>query len=229
MNDKRSIRVLLVEDDPQIAKSLAMSLGYDGFEVATADSVTQGWELVNSKTYDVLLLDVNLPDGSGIELCSRIRTSGQELPILFLSARTDEETVVRGMNRGGDDYIRKPFGVEELKTRILKILQRVGRPRDIVSAGPLTLDLDKRSAVIDGTPLTLGRREFDILTVLAKRPGDVVTREHILQFLDQDAEVFDRTIDSHISHLRRKIREAVETSLEIVSVYGVGYRLQWKA
>lgn len=223
------VKVLLVEDDSQISKSLSMNLNYSGFDVATADTVATGWTKFTTQPYDIVLLDVNLPDGNGIELCHRIRTAGKNTPILFLSARTDEETVVKGMNFGGDDYIRKPFGMEELKVRINKILKRAGPPRDVIEAGPLSLDLEKRAASLLGQPLSLGKREFDILSILVKKAGDVVTRDHVLASLDQTSEVYDRTIDSHISHLRRKIREISQEQLQIVSVYGVGYRLQWKA
>lgn len=220
-------KILLVEDDPQISKSLSMGLSFGGYEVATAENLSQAWMKFSAHPYDLLLLDVNLPDGTGIEFCQRVRAAGKELPVIFLSARTDEETVVQGISSGGDDYIRKPFGIEELKVRMNNLLKKSGPPRHVLQAGPLLLDLEKRTATLQGEPLTLGRREFDILAFLAKKAGDVATRDHILANLDEKPDLYDRTIDSHMSHLRRKLRDAGE-GVQIVAVYGVGYRLQWK-
>lgn len=221
------VKVLIVEDDTQILKSLSMNLSLSRYEVATAETVAEALAKIAAGNFDILLFDVGLPDGDGIELCHQVRSSGNEVPILFLSARTDEETVVRGMNIGADDYLRKPFGVEELKIRMEKALKRSPPKRQTVEVGPLALDIGKRSAVLAGKHLNLGRREFDILTVLANRPGDVVTREYIITYLGENADLYDRTIDSHISHLRRKIRDAAGESVQIAPVYGVGYRLQW--
>jgi DNA-binding response OmpR family regulator len=220
-------KVLLVEDDPQISKSLSMSLSFSGFQVESADTLAKAWEQFLKNPFDVLLLDVNLPDGNGIDLCKRIRDSGNEIPILFLSARTDEETVVKGMNLGGDDYIRKPFGTEELKVRIQRLLQRIGSTKDFIEAGPLKMDAERRSATVSGKNLQLGKREFDILSILARKSGDTISRDNILLLLNEDPEVYDRTIDSHMSHLRRKLRDAAGESLQILAVYGVGYKLQW--
>lgn len=221
-------KVLLVEDDPQISKVLSMNLSLSGYGVFTADTVNEARHKLGLDRFEIILLDVNLPDGNGIDLCHEVRSSGVETPILFLSARTDEETVVRAMNIGAEDYIRKPFGVEELKVRMSKALKAAPAPRDLIVAGPLEIDVGKRQARVFGEVMGLGRREFDILTVLAKKSGDVVTREAVIAYLQQEAEIFDRTIDSHISHLRRKLREVGGDGLQILPVYGVGYRLHWK-
>jgi DNA-binding response OmpR family regulator len=221
------IRVLLVEDDPQISKSLSLSLGLEGFTVTGVATVAGGWEEFSRSAYDILLLDIGLPDGSGLELCQRIRAQGHSVPILFLSARTDEETVVKGITQGGDDYLRKPFGLEELKARMHKIMKRGSPMGATLRAGPLTVDLEKRTAVLKGKLLALGRKEFNILATLAKKAGDVVTRDHILASFDESPDIYDRTVDSHISHLRRKMREAGGDEMQISSVYGVGYRLDW--
>lgn len=220
--------VLLVEDDPQISKSLSMSLRYSDYEVAVAETIGDAWSKMAAMTYDILLLDVNLPDGTGMELCEKVRAAGKDVPIIFLSARTDEETVVKGMNIGGDDYLRKPFGTEELKVRMTKAMRRqVPIPRNNLTVGPLTMDFGKRTVHLGGSPLNLGKRQFDILSILARKAGDVVTRENILLQLDNNVDLYDRTIDSHMSHLRIKLRDAGD-AIQIVPVYGVGYRLQWK-
>ncbi|RYZ67954.1 MAG: response regulator transcription factor, partial [Proteobacteria bacterium] len=201
------VKVLLVEDDSQISKSLSMSLNYSGFDVTTAESLTDAWIKYAERKYDILLLDVNLPDGTGIEFCEKLRGSGQTVPVLFLSARTDEETVVKSMSIGGDDYIRKPFGTEELKMRMGKIMKRSDHPKNILEAGSLKMDLEKRTVTAENQIISLGKREFDILSILVKKSGDIVTREFILSSLDEKSDLYDRTVDSHMSHLRRKLRE----------------------
>jgi DNA-binding response OmpR family regulator len=222
-----NVKVLLVEDDTQIQKSLKMNLSLSGYEVNTAETVAEAMAWIGKKNFDLYLLDVNLPDGNGLDLCHEIRAKSIESPVLFLSARTDEETVVKAMNIGAEDYIRKPFGVEELKARMKKASAHAPAVRNLVEAGPLTLDIGRRSADVAGKPLNLGRREFDILSALAKRAGDVVTRENIINYLGENPDIYDRTIDSHVSHLRRKLREAAGEAVQIAPVYGVGYKLQW--
>lgn len=219
-------KVLLVEDDPQISKSLQMSLSFGGFQVDTAATVADGWNKATTGAFDILLLDVNLPDGSGLDLCRRLRDTGRDLPILFLSARTDEAVVVEGMNLGAEDYIRKPFGTEELKVRMNKALKRASPSKNVITFGPLSLNVDKREATARDQFMKLGKREFDILVILMKKAGDVVTRENILTLLESNADLYDRTIDSHLSHLRRKLRDVLSDEVQIIPVYGVGYRLQ---
>ncbi len=218
-------KILLVEDDPQITKSLKINLGLNGFQVAHASSIQDALTQLAENTFHLILMDVGLPDGSGLDLCKTIRETDQEIPILFLSAKTDEATVVRGITLGADDYIRKPFGTEELKIRMNKILRRI--PTSCISFGDLKIEIDKRLVTIQDKVLSLGRKELEILVVLAKKAGDVVTREAILNSV-QENEIFDRTIDSHMSHLRKKLRDIVGDSLQINSIYGVGYRLEWK-
>ena len=218
-------KILLLEDDSQISKSLKIGLTLEGFEVTTAGTLSEANQKMELGAYDVFLFDVNLPDGNGIDLCHQIRSAGNETPVLFLSARTDEETVVRGMSIGADDYLRKPFGLEELKIRMKNAMKRVPPSRQILEMGLLQIGVAGRTAKVKGLPLNLGRREFDILSSLLKKKGDVVTREDIIAYLGEAAELFDRTVDSHISHLRRKLREGAGEAVQIVPVYGVGYRL----
>lgn len=227
MGSMANFKVLIVEDDHQISKSLSINLRHDGHEVVVATTIGEGWRQHSQKRFDIILLDVNLPDGSGIELCQRIRSSNSEVPIIFLSARTDEETVVRGISIGGNDYIRKPFGIDELKARIKKIVRGTQKLTNLIKFGEMEIDVDGRSVSISNTVVPLGRREFDILLILSRKKGDVVTRENIMQGLGQEADLYDRTIDSHISHLRSKLKDA-GGKVTIASVYGVGYRLEWQ-
>jgi DNA-binding response OmpR family regulator len=221
-------KILIVEDDPQIAKSLAINLKFSGYETVSATSINDAWELLKRDHFDLMCLDIGLPDGSGLDLCQKIRDEGNDIPVLFLSARTDEATVVKGINCGADDYLRKPFGIEELKVRMNKILRKFVLPTSSISFGRLTIDPAKRVVTIMDKIVTLGRKELEILILLTKRAGDIVTRENILTALYENADMYDRTVDSHMSHLRRKLREVAGPALQINSVYGLGYRLEWK-
>ena len=221
-------KILIVEDDPQITKILKLNLKISGFETDNAMTFQDAWQKINSDHFDLLLLDIGLPDGNGLDLCQRVRESGNDVPIVFLSALTDEATVVKGIKNGADDYLRKPFGLEELKVRVNKFVKKIAPHLQVVRFGELTIDPVKRVVTVMGEMITLGRKELDILTLLARKSGDIVTRESILTTLYDNADLYDRTVDSHMSHLRRKIREVAGQTLQISSVYGLGYRLEWK-
>jgi DNA-binding response OmpR family regulator len=221
-------KILIVEDDTQITKSLRLNLKFAGHDTEAADTAGLAWRKLQDNHYDVVFLDIGLPDGSGLDLCQKIRESGNDVPILFISARTDESTVVKGITSGGDDYLRKPFGMEELKARMNKIVRKFTPPVSTITLGCLTIDPAKRIVTIMDQIVKLGRKEMEILILLAKRAGDVVTRENILSVLYENSDLYDRTVDSHMSHLRKKLREAAGASLQINSVYGLGYRLEWK-
>jgi DNA-binding response OmpR family regulator len=220
-------KVLIVEDDIQISRSLSMNLKLSGFEVEAVGKVSDGWSMVQKNHYDILLLDIGLPDGSGLELCQRIRESGDDVPILFLSARTDEPTVVKGIQLGADDYIRKPFGTEELKARMNKLLKKTAQLDKMFLFNKLHIDIPNREIRVAEKSVNLGKKELDILLILARRAGDLVTREAILSQMEDSTSGNDRTIDSHMSHLRKKLKEVGGEALQIVSVYGEGYKLVW--
>ncbi|MDR3605945.1 MAG: response regulator transcription factor [Oligoflexia bacterium] len=219
-------RVLLVEDDPLIVKTLKMSLPYKGFEVTSCESFKQGIETFRSRSFDVVLLDVNLPDGNGFELCREIRKENDTVPILMLTAKTDEASAVQGLGEGADDYIRKPYGVQELTARITRLLNLKRRTAEALTFGSIKLDPKKRIAWAGETAMSLGRREFDILSMLVKKAGDVLSRNDIMDAFGEESDVYDRTIDSHLSHLRKKIKDAGAGDVHITPVYGVGYRLE---
>lgn len=221
-------KILIIEDDFQIIKSLRINLKLSGYDSDSASTLADAWRKLNEENFDLMLLDIGLPDGSGLDFCQKVRDSGDDIPILFLSARTDESTVVKGINKGGDDYLRKPFGIEELKARMNKIIKRFSSPTNTIVFGDLTIDPVKRVVIILDQMVSLGRKEMEILIILAKKAGDIVTRETILSTIYDSADMYDRTVDSHMSHLRRKLREVAGNSLQINSVYGLGYRLEWK-
>lgn len=222
-------KILVVEDDVQITKILNLNLKLSGFETESSSSIQDAWSKLSQSHFDMILLDIGLPDGSGLDLCQKIRESGNDVPIIFLSARTDEATVVKGIKNGADDYLRKPFGLEELKVRVNKFVKKLAPHMQMIRFGDLSIDPTKRVVTLKGEIISLGRKELDILTLLARRSGDIVTRESILNSLYENADLYDRTVDSHMSHLRKKIREVAGKSLQITSVYGLGYRLEWKA
>ena len=220
-------KILIVEDDPQISKSLAMNLKFSGYETTSACNVKDARNLLKEYHFDLMCLDIGLPDGNGLDLCQAIREEGNDIPILFISARTDEATVVKGILNGADDYLRKPFGMEELKVRMNKILKKFILPTSIITFEKLTIDPTRRIVTLMDKMVSLGRKELEILVLLTRRAGDIVTRESILATLYENSDMYDRTVDSHMSHLRRKLREVAGTDLQINSVYGLGYRLEW--
>jgi DNA-binding response OmpR family regulator len=216
-------RLLIVEDDPMIAMTLKMSLPYNGFEVEACDNIRDAHKLLTIKSFDIILLDVMLPDGSGLDFCEQLRSIGTRTPILVLTAKLDEESAVRGIEAGADDYVRKPFGMKELVARINRIMNK--SPQTIIEYKSLKINLATRSVHIGLNTIFLGKKEFDLLALLMKKKGEIASRSDLLSAIDEDADIFDRTIDSHISHLRRKLKAAGLTDLVIGSVYGVGYQL----
>lgn len=221
-------KILIVEDDPQITKILKLNLRLTGMDTDNAGTFQEAWSKIVADHFDLILMDIGLPDGNGLDLCQKVRESGNDVPIVFLSARTDEASVVKGIKNGADDYLRKPFGLEELKVRVNKFIRKMVPNMQTIKFGELSIDPSKRVVTLMGEMVNLGRKELDILTLLARKSGDIVTRENILNTLYDNADLYDRTVDSHMSHLRRKLREVAGQSLQITSVYGLGYRLEWK-
>ena len=219
-------QVLLVEDDPLIGQTLSLSLPYRGFSVFLADSVARAREAIETHPFDLVILDLQLPDGSGFDLCRILRAGDSLLPILIITARTDEASAVRSLSLGADDHIRKPFGLDELSARMDRLLARRSSREQYLSFRDLVIDLGENRAVLGGQELSLGRKEFGILSLLVQKGGEVVTREEILSLFPNSLETFDRTVDSHLSHLRKKIRAIAGDRLRIHPVYGVGYRLE---
>jgi len=212
------MRILLVEDDPGIADALEYSLKAAGHEVVRTTEGRKAIPLAGSA--DFVVLDIGLPDIDGFDVCRGIRKSSN-VPILFLTSRTEEIDRVVGLELGADDYMAKPFSTRELCARIKAVSRRT--TSSAVQASGLTLDRDAFSASIDGRPLDLSRTEFDLLACLSAHPGRVFTREQILDQAWRDGGcVTDRTVDAHIKSLRKKLfpSECIET------VRGVGYRFK---
>jgi DNA-binding response OmpR family regulator len=174
----------------------------------------------------LVLLDLSLPDGDGLEFLKDIRQKGFTIPVVILTARTDEETVVRGLRLGANDYVRKPFGNKELLARVEAALRGPNAGGSRLAYDRLVVQVDRRKAFFNGVDMDLKRREFDLLQHLVEHADAVVTRESLLDRFDADGEIFDRTVDSHVSHLRTKLRQAGADTIRITSVYGIGYRLE---
>jgi len=220
--------LLLVEDDPILGRSLTVYLELEGYKVTWARDLRSATEANETSSFELVILDVNLPDGSGLSLCSSIRSKGSRIPIIFLTAKTDEDSVVEGFNAGANDYVKKPFGNRELLARIKAVLREPARRDAQLRFGNLLVLIDKRQVFIEEKEIDFNRREFDILTILIQNSEAVITRESLLNSLNKAEEVFDRTIDSHVSHIRSKLKKANVNSVQITSVYGIGYRLEKK-
>lgn len=214
------MNILLVEDDSALQGALNELLIREGYEVIQADSVLQAKKQLTELVH-LILLDVTLPDGDGVSLCRQWRSEGITTPILFLTAKDEEYDVVRGLDAGGNDYVTKPFRIQELLSRIRVLLRGQQAPDAIKTRSGICLDTGKMQASKSGIPLNLTLTEYKILRCLLSHSG-IVTRSHLLDALwDMDARfVDDNTLSVHVSRLRDKIG-----SEHIKTVRGVGY--QW--
>jgi two-component system, OmpR family, response regulator len=219
-------QILLVEDDPMLGSNLKLNLELEGFKVDWAHNLAEAFATNGEKPFQLALLDLGLPDGSGLNFCRQVREQGSRLPIIILTAQSDEDSVVDGLSAGADDYVKKPFSNRELVARIRTALRAPQVREEQTRVGNLTVLMEQRRVYVGSEEVTLNRREFDVLKILVSRPGVVVTREMIINQLGESAEqIFDRTVDSHISHLRAKLKKVKECNIRIKSEYGVGYRI----
>ncbi|WKX09999.2 response regulator transcription factor [Streptomyces sp. NL15-2K] len=220
-------RVLVVDDDAAIRRSLERGLRLNGFSVVLADSGRAALDAVRDGSPDVVVLDVSMPGLSGIDVCRTLRGSDNEVPVLMLSALDEVCDRVAGLQAGGDDYLIKPFALQELVLRLGALLRR--RPPaadDRMRVGPLVLEPAAREAHIDGEPLKLTRREFELLEVLARNAGIVLTRDQLLDLVwGYDFEVRTDAVDTFVSYLRRKL-EAGGRPRMLHTVRGVGFVLR---
>ena len=226
---------MIVEDDAAIRELLRLHLDLAGFTIAEAADGRRGLELARAAAFDLLLLDVMLPGLDGVTLCRAVRTGtpNARAPILMLTARDAEADKVLGLESGADDYLTKPFGVRELMARIGALMRRHARtvePPASAATGPLrlaqmTVDRERREVVVRGAAVELTRQEFDLLILLAGRPGMVFTRAALLQQVwSGDAYVTERTVDTVISRLRRKIERDPQDPELLLTAWGVGYK-----
>lgn len=219
-------KILIFEGDSPISNSMKLNLHLDGYRTEEIQTTQEAWGLLCHHHYDLVCLSMLHQNESGLKLCQKIRDSGNDIPILFISTFVDETTVLKGIASGADDFLRTPFGIEELKLRIKRLIRHHPAAVAPITVGSLSIDPAKKIASIMGKAISLGRKELEILVLLAKRAGDIVSRENILYSIYESAELYDRTIDSHVSHLRKKLKEVAGERIKILSVYGLGYRLQ---
>ena len=220
--------VLVVEDEPSYQEALNVGLTVEGFAVVSAHNLAEARELLVSAKPDLILLDVMLPDGSGTDFCREV-TGSSSIPVIMVTARSSEVDVVLGLEIGAADYVTKPYRLRELVARIRAVLRRPANDVDseeVITIGPLRIELLRRAVIRDNVQIELSRKEFDLLTLLASRPGQVVTREHCLDSLWWGLELSDtRTLDTHIKRLRQKIELDPANPKHLVTIRGVGFRL----
>jgi DNA-binding response OmpR family regulator len=217
-------KILLVEDEEKLARFVELELRYEGYTVETALNGRTGCELALSEQFDLILLDIMLPELNGMEVLRRIRRSSS-VPVIMLTARDSVTDKVSGLDLGADDYVTKPFAIEELLARIRTALRKsTARPEsELLSAGRLQLDPKRRTAAVDGRPVELTKREFDLLHYLLLNKGLVLSRETLLENVwDYDFDGGTNTVDVYIRFLRGKIDDVFGCKL-IHTVRGVGY------
>lgn len=228
-------RLLLLEDDISLVDGLAYSLKKEGYELDVARTVREAETALSGtcNDYDLLLLDVSLPDGSGYEICEQIRASGNQVPILFLTAADEELNIIRGLDCGGDDYLTKPFRLGELCSRIRALIRRSGIRKtpentEILSSGNLRIHLAENRVWLEEQLLLLTPMEYRLLCLFLRNKGRILTREMILNELWDSGGSFvdDNTLSVHIRRLREKIEEHPSRPVRLLTVRGFGY--QWK-
>jgi DNA-binding response OmpR family regulator len=216
------MRVLLVEDDARVAAALAAALRRRGHEVVHSPTAASA---LAADPVDLVLLDLNLPDGDGIEVCRAIRRRDESVAIIAVTARAEERDRVIGLRTGADDYVVKPYSMAELDARIEAVLRRAvraaPRPSDVLSAGPVRIDLAARRVTVDYREVALTRKEFEILAVLARTPDVVVSYDRLILAVWQTTFVGRHTLDVHVGSLRAKL----DVPGLVNTVRGVGYRL----
>jgi DNA-binding response OmpR family regulator len=219
--------VLIIEDEQRIRESLARRLAERGYDVESAGTGLGGLEAVIAKSPDVVILDLGLPDVDGREVLKMIR-SVSAVPVIVATARDDETEIVRVLDAGADDYVVKPFSAEQLEARIRAVLRRSAADplRGTIEVGELTIDPEAREAKLSDRDLELTRREFDLLLYLAERAGTVIgKRELLAEVWRQPYGGADKTVDVHLSWVRRKLGESAAEPIYLHTVRGVGVKL----
>jgi len=233
--NSRPKRALVVEDEPHIRELVALHLRLEGLHVVEVPAGDEAVRVSEAEPFDLVILDLMLPRVDGMAVCRAIRRqkANGDVPILMLTARREESDKVLGLESGADDYLTKPFGVRELVARVRALLRRPrasqtpspSRSETPVVAGPLTLDPARRQAVVDSNVIELTPHEFDVLYLLASRPGIVFSREMLLeQVWTNDTHVTERSVDTLVKRLRQKIEADTREPRLILTVWGTGYK-----
>lgn len=227
-------RILIVEDEPNILELVAYNLEKEGWNVLKATTGDQGWASIQNELPDLVLLDLMLPGMDGMEVCRKTRENPatRGIPIIMLTAKSEEVDRVLGLETGADDYVTKPFSPRELVARIRAVLRRAERlpgeeQKEMLALGPIRIDLRQHKVTLNGEGIELTPKEFDLLQLLVAHPGRAFTREFLLEHL-WGYEFFGdtRTVDVHVRRLRQKIEDDAANPTWLETVRGVGYRMR---
>ena len=228
-SDEMAKRILVVDDEPEIGNVLASYLEREGFEPVVRHDVRTALESLDETRPDMMILDITLPDGSGLDILRAGAEAGR-IPAIMLTARTDEIDRVLGLELGADDYVTKPFSPREIVARVRAVLRRSGgtqaEPSGIIRIRGLAIDPRAHEVRVDGKLVNATPSEFRILSLLAQHPGQVFTRAQLLDCLNDEGTIFERTLDRHINNLRKKIEPKPEDPTYVVTVFGVGYKMR---
>ncbi|MCP4590463.1 MAG: response regulator transcription factor [bacterium] len=221
-------RILIAEDEPEMAMGLKDNLQFEGYDASVANDGEQAVALFESERPDLILLDIMMPKMDGLEVCRHIRQTGSAVPIIMLTAKSQEVDVVRGLEAGADDYLTKPFGIRELIARVKVALRHAGAAPSlskVLTIGQAEVDLAKGKAVRQGKEYTLGHFEIEILKILVEHAEQPVERNVLLDKIwGLEASPTNRTVDNHIVSLRRKLEEDSKEPKHILTVHSIGYK-----
>jgi DNA-binding response OmpR family regulator len=223
-------RILIIEDEESVLMALEDDLRIDGYQVSSAKDGLKGFSMAKEQGYDLIILDIMLPEMNGFEVCRQLRQTGITTPILILTAKSQEVDKVLGLELGADDYVTKPFSPRELRARVNALFRRVKQTKqgiDLYHFGNVNVDFKKYEAEKEGRPIYLTALEFALLHFLIKNKDKVVSRDSILdQVWGDDVFVYPRTVDTHIAHLRKKIEDDQENPKYIIGVRSIGYKFK---
>jgi two-component system alkaline phosphatase synthesis response regulator PhoP len=229
-----SKKVLIIEDDANIVELLTIHLYDLHCKVVAENDGRRGLELARDELFDLIILDIMLPGLNGIEICRKIRQANRQVPILMLTARSEEIDKVMGLETGADDYLTKPFSIREFIARVkvifrrneeYSVLQDAPANASVISCNELEIDLDKRKVTLDKARIDLSPKEFELIALLASNPGKSYSRKRLLNLVwGYDFEGYEHTVNSHINRLRGKIELDVANPKFILTTWGVGYR-----
>ena len=227
----QELTALVVEDDKSVSQLIRLYLAQAGYKVLAAEDGLQGLQMALNDSPDIILLDLNLPGMDGIEVCRNVRLES-EVPIIMVTARVEEDDRLTGLDLGADDYVSKPFSPRELVARVNAVLRRsskaVEKREELgneVIAGDVTIDLERRSATVLGSEIELTPTEFRLLAYFIEGQGRTVSRDQIIDnVFGYDFSGYDRTVDTHVSNLRKKLEIANPDKQHLKTMYGVGYR-----
>ncbi len=224
-------KILIIDDDARLVKNVSTYLKDFNYRTEAAYNGTEGLKKMGSFSPDLVILDLMMPEIDGLDVCREIRKTSC-VPVIMLTARGEEPDIVAGLEVGADDYLTKPFSLRELQARIKARLRRPAPPNevsetkeDILSCRDISLNPSKREVLKKGSPLTLTGTEFNLLWMMMSQPGIVFSRDKLLDELrDRELEPFDRSVDAHISHLRKKLEDSPKNPSYIITVWGTGYK-----